>query len=125
VVQNLTYFHVKWVRCHHCMARPRLPDRRDGISYLYISRKPTIHLGRKYYTIYLLCSYYPVGLITMSLNKTYSIVRIRESQYDKFTIRKGLKQGEALSQLLFSFAFEYMIQRIQENREGLKLNGTH
>jgi hypothetical protein len=29
------------------------------ISYLYISRKPTIHLGGKYYTIFSLSLVYP------------------------------------------------------------------
>ena len=42
-----------------------------------------------------------------------------------FPITKGLKQGDALSPLLFNFALEYSIWRAQVNQDGLKLNSTH
>jgi len=44
---------------------------------------------------------------------------------DKFLIRNGLKQGDALSPIFFNFALEYAIRRAQVNQDGLKLNGTH
>jgi hypothetical protein len=42
-----------------------------------------------------------------------------------FHIRNGLKQGDAPSPLLFNFALEYAIKRVQVNQDGLKLSGTH
>jgi len=66
-----------------------------------------------------------VRLIKMSLTEKYSRVRVGKNVSDKFPIRNGLKQGDALSPMLFNFALEYTIRRVQVNQDGLKLNGTH
>jgi hypothetical protein len=44
---------------------------------------------------------------------------------DVFRIKNDLKQGDALSPLIFNFALEYAIKGVQVNLGGLKLNGTH
>jgi len=44
---------------------------------------------------------------------------------DRIPIRNGLKQGDALSPMLFNSALEYAIRRVQVSQDGLKLNGTH
>jgi hypothetical protein len=57
------------------------------------------------------------GLIKMCLNETYSTVRIGKYQPHKFPIQNALKQGDALSPLLFNIALEQAISTVQGNQE--------
>jgi hypothetical protein len=61
-----------------------------------------------------------VRLIKMCLNGTYeySKFRIGDHLSDTFPIQNGLKQGDALSPLLFNFALEYAIRKVHGNLVG-------
>jgi hypothetical protein len=55
-------------------------------------------------------------LIKMCLNETYIKVRIGKYLSDNFAIQNHLKEGDALSPLLFNFALEYVIRNVQQSQ---------
>ena len=57
-----------------------------------------------------------VRLIKMCLTETYSRIRLGKNLSEMFPTRNGLKQGDALSPLLFNFALEYATKRVQVSR---------
>jgi hypothetical protein len=61
----------------------------------------------------------------MCLNETYSKVHIGKHLSDNISIQNGPKQGDDLLPLLFNFALQYAIRKVQENQVRPKLNGTH
>ena len=57
-----------------------------------------------------------VRLIIMCLTETYSRVRVGKNLSAMFPIRNVLKQRDALSPLLFNYALQYAIRRVQVTR---------
>jgi len=59
--------------------------------------------------------------VKMCLREPIGRVRIDNSMSDSFNIRNRLKQGDALSPLLFNFALEYAILKVK-GKKGLSFN---
>jgi len=74
-------------------------------NHLLTTRKPVIQLRGRSCIKILIGFGFPIKLVKfvkMCLNKTYSIIRVGKHLSDMFRVKNGLKQGDALSPLLFS-----------------------
>ena len=52
-------------------------------------------------------------------------MRVDKHLSEMFPIKNGLRQGDALSSLLFNFVLEYANCRVQVNQNGFKSNGSN
>ena len=66
-----------------------------------------------------------VRLIKMCLAEAYTTVRVGKNLSYMVPIRNDLKQGNALSPLLFNFVVGNANKRVQVNQNGLKLYVPH
>jgi hypothetical protein len=55
-------------------------------------------------------------LVRLSLHETYSQIHVCKHSSHIFPIHNGLKQGDSLSSMLYNFALEYAISKVQENQ---------
>jgi hypothetical protein len=81
-----------------------------------------ILLAGTYYTTFLEFSILMKLLIKMCSNCTNSNIYIGNYLSDAFHIQNGLKLGGALSPLLFNFALEYAIRKVQKNQIGIRID---
>lgn len=56
------------------------------------------------------------------MNGTRYQVRVDNTLSDEFDVITGLKQGDALSPLLFNIALEKVIRRVQRNNRRVKID---
>jgi hypothetical protein len=56
-----------------------------------------------------------VRIINMCLNETYSRVRVGKHLSGVFLVEKDVKQGDALSPLLYNFVSQYAFTRFHVN----------
>jgi hypothetical protein len=61
----------------------------------------------------------------MCLSETYSRVPIGKHLSDTFPVKNSLKQGDALTPLLFNFALEHAVRRVLANHEHFEFKGTY
>jgi len=59
-----------------------------------------------------------IRLVKMTLQKTKSIVKVNGALTGNFEVRKGVRQGDPLSTLLFNLVLEKVIRAGNINREG-------
>lgn len=66
-----------------------------------------------------------IRLVKMTLNDTRCAVKINGEISESFEVKRGVRQGDPLSTLLFNAALELTIRKSGINRSGTLLNKSH
>jgi hypothetical protein len=66
-----------------------------------------------------------VKIMSMCLNEIYNRVWIHKNFFATFPIKNHLKQEDTSSSLPVKFDLACAIEKVQEDQEGFKLNGTY
>ncbi|KAJ0176515.1 hypothetical protein K1T71_007694 [Dendrolimus kikuchii] len=66
-----------------------------------------------------------VDLIMVATSKSTMRVRVGNELSDEFEVITGLKQGDALSPMLFNLVLEHVLKRLLTLEPGLQLKSTH
>lgn len=64
-----------------------------------------------------------IQMVKVCLHESKGRVKVGNSLSDPFDIKCGLKQGDALSPLLFNLTLEYAVKKVEESGAGLQFNG--
>jgi len=93
-----------------CLILEKIWEYNEEVHQLFIDFKKTYDSVRREVLYKILIEFGVPGnlvrLIKMGLTETYSKVQVGKNMYDRFPIRNGLKQGDALSPMPFNFALE-------------------
>jgi sorting nexin-29 len=68
---------------------------------------------------------YPYAVNTIKLKSNLNVLNCKLKFRHSSHLNNGLKQGDDLSPLIFNFALEYAIRKVQQNVARVELNGTH
>ncbi|XP_073946541.1 uncharacterized protein [Choristoneura fumiferana] len=66
-----------------------------------------------------------IAMIKVATQTSRLKVRVGKALTEEFEVVTGLKQGDALSPMLFNLILEYVIRKVLMHDGGVELNGKH
>ena len=66
-----------------------------------------------------------INLVRACVENSRVYIKVEDKYSEPFSIKTGLRQGDAKSPLLFNLILEKVIRILDKGREGIPLNGLH